>query len=180
VKLGTGLPVSEYTVFLSSADDALELRQRVDGLFHNVVQPILRDRQVNVRFHLDMWEKTEPRRLEDEETIDDEFVARAVASNLLLTLLVAKLGPGTEKEIRAVLDSGTEIALLWFVDRAEHPDTAAGKFITQLEAQDVLRYRKAGPPGTSASWEAIVSVLLSAVLAVVTPSASGEGYRERR
>ncbi len=53
MKLGVGMPVSEYTVFLSSADDAIELRERVDGLFQNVVQPALRGANVDVRFYLD-------------------------------------------------------------------------------------------------------------------------------
>lgn len=178
MRLGHGVPVSEYTVFLSSADDAVELRKRVDGLFHNVVQPLLKSVNVDVRFHLDMWEKTEPRRLEDEETIDDEFVNRAVASNLLMTLLVDRLGSGTQKEIEAVLDSKTEIAMLWFVDRDEHPETPAGRFLRQLEDEGVLRYKKAGRVGTHESWQAIVMVLLGAIFAALQPSE--EGYRERR
>lgn len=179
MKLGVGLPVSEYTVFLSSADDAIELRARVDGLFHNVVQPALRSANADVRFHLDMWEKTEPRRLEDDETIDDKFVGRAVSSNLLMTLVVERVGSGTRKEIEAVLDSNTEIAMLWFVDRAEHPDTPAAKFMKQLEQDEVLFYKKAGRPDTKESWEGIVTVLLGAILAALKRG-EVEGYRERR
>lgn len=179
MKLGAGIPVSEYTVFLSSANDAIELRQRVDGLFHNVVQPALKSAGADIRFHLDMWEKTEPRRLEDEETIDDEFVERAVASDLLLTLIVERLGSGTRKEIEAVLASDREISLLWFVDGDEHPDTPAGNFMKQLSEEGVLRYRKAGRPGTNESWESIVTVLLAAILAGLTRDQVG-GYRETR
>jgi hypothetical protein len=178
MKLGLGLPVSEYTVFLSSADDAIELRERVDGLFHNAVQPALKSAGVDVRFHLDRWEKTEPRRLEDEETIDDEFVQRATASNLLMTLVVEQLGSGTQKEIEAVLAGETEVALLWFVARTDHPNTPAGTFMSELQAQDVLRYKKAGPADTNESWQAIVTVLLGAILAALKPD--DEGYRERR
>lgn len=170
--------VPEFTVFLSSANDALDLRHRVDGLIHNAVQPVLKRAGANARFFLDMWEKTEPRRLEDDETIDDEFVQRAVDSDLMMTLVVERLGSGTQKEIEAVLASETEIAMLWFVEFGEHPDTPAGRFLTQLQERDVLRYSQAGRPDTNASWEAIVRVLIGAVIAALAPPE--EDYREQR
>lgn len=178
MKLGHGPRVPEYTIFLSSADDAIDLRERVDGLINNAVQPVLRNSGVEARFYLDMWEKTAPRRLEEDETIDDEFVERAVNSNLMMTLAVERLGSGTRKEIEAVLASRTELAMLWFVDANEHPDTPVGKFATELEENGVVRYNKAGRPSTNRSWEAIVRLLLQAVLAASEPQE--EGYREQR
>ena len=179
MKLGQGLPVSEYTVFLSSANDALELRSRVEGLFENAVQPILKLSGADVRFYLDTWHKSEPRRLEEGETIDDEFVDRAVASNLTLTLLVERLGPGTIKEIEAVLDSGTEISMLWFINRdEEQPDTDLGRFMSELEERDLVRYTPAGRPDTKESWEAIVRTLLAAIFAAIEPP-DEEHYEDR-
>lgn len=178
MKLGPGALVSEYVVFLSSANDAVDLRGRVDGLIHNAVNPVLRRARVDARFYLDMWEKTEPRKLAKGEAVDDEFVDRAVNSDLMMTLLVERLGPGTKKEIETVLTTDTEIAMLWFVALGEHPDTPVGRFLAELEKEEVLRYNQAGRPGTSESWEAIVRVLLRAVLMALT--SKKETYREER
>jgi hypothetical protein len=178
VKIGPGSAVTEYTVFLSSANDVIALRERVDGLIHNAVQPVLKRVSVDARFLLDMWEKTEPRKLDDDETIDDEFVKRAVDSDLVVTLVLDRLGSGTQKEIEAVLASDTEIAMLWFVELDEHPDTPAGKFLTKLAEEGVLRYNKAGRPDSNGSWEAIVRVLLRAILTALKPKE--EEYREER
>lgn len=94
MKLGEGVPLTEFTVFLSSANELWDLRQRVDGLFHKVVEPFLKRISADVRFHLDNWSTSEPRRFEEDETIDDEFVTRVEASNLLFVLVVEELGSG--------------------------------------------------------------------------------------
>lgn len=173
-----GTPVAEHTIFISSANDALDLRERVDGLIHNAINPILRSRKLRIRFEPDMWEKSAPRRLAENETIDDEFVARAVASQLMVTLLYERLGPGTKKEIEAVLASETEISMLWFGELGNKPEGGLGEFLKELEDEEVLRYDTAGEPDSRASWEAIVRVLLAAILDRL--SDQREDFRERR
>lgn len=69
--------MSEYTVFLSSADDAAKLRKRFKGLVEETVNPVLVEAEANARLNLDMWERKAPRRLAPGETVDDEFVRRA-------------------------------------------------------------------------------------------------------
>lgn len=180
LRLGPGRMVPEFTVFVSSANDAVDLRARLDGLVHNAVNPVLNRRgsAERIHFYLDMWEKTEPRRLGDRETIDDEFVQRAVDSDLMVTLLVERLGPGTRNEIEAVLAEETEISALWFVAHGEDPDTPVAKFLHELEGDGVLRFDRAGHPESNESWEAMVRLLLSAVLTAMSPEE--EDFRERR
>src|SRR5687767_69770 len=98
--------ITQYCVFVSSGDDAVELRNRVDGLIRNAVNPELSSHEI--RFDADLWEQKAPRRLFGLETVDDEFVQRAVDSDLVMTLLLARLGRGTKKEVEAVLKSPTE------------------------------------------------------------------------
>jgi hypothetical protein len=66
-----------------------------------------------------MWEKAHPRRLFGRETIDDEFVEKAKASDLVLAMLYERLGGGTKEAIEAVLKTTTPLSLLWFVNRTD-------------------------------------------------------------
>lgn len=154
--------VTHYCVFISSGDDAVELRGRVDGLITNSINPELARHRVWLDSYL--WERQPPKRLFRLETVDDEFVERAVNSDLVITLLLARLGRGTKKEIEAVLRSNAELKALWFVNRHEDPPTEVGKYLKKLAKQQKLRYKRAGRPDTAESSEAIVQVLVSAAL----------------
>lgn len=74
---------------------------------------------------------------------------------------------------------GIEISVLWFVEQRELLDSPVSAYLEQLQSDGVLRYRKAGRCDTNESWEAIVTVLLTAVAAALAP-ADGTGFRERR
>lgn len=180
MKLGRGQLVPEFRVFLSSSNDAIALRERVDGLFHNAVNPALRalhDREA--RFYLDKWEHTEARRLGEDEEFDDEFVAMAKASDLMLTLVVDRLGPGTKRELQEVAKTDTEIVALWFVRFGEQPDNEAARFLNELQAEKVLRYKQAGTVDSDESWQAIVNVLMAAAFEAIDPNRDPGDYRER-
>jgi hypothetical protein len=175
-KLGPGNLVTQYCVFVSSGDDAIELRNRVRGLISNSLNPGLAS--YKVRFEADLWERQPPRRLFGRETVDDEFVERAANSDLVMTLLLARLGKGTKKEIKAVLKSETELKALWFVNRSEAPSTEVGKYLHKLAKQQRLRYKRAGRPETPESSEAIVQVLFDAAVEALTRRP--EDFRELR
>lgn len=179
MKLGPGQMVSEHVVFLSSSNDAIEVRERVDGLIRNAVNPALKDLG-EVRFYLEKWEHTEARRLGAGEGFDDEFISKAVASDLMMTLVVERVGPGTEAEMRAVAESGTEIAALWFVKFGEQPDTEAARFLNELQDKKILRYKQAGTIDSEESWQAIVRVLMAAAFQALGFNRDGGDFRERR
>ena len=165
-----------YHLFVSSGNDAVELRNRVDRLVRNSVNPELVGHQIHFEAYL--WERQSPRRLFGRETVDDEFVHRALSSDMVLTLLLARLGKGTKKEIEAVLKSSTELRALWFVNQDDNPRTEVAKYLRTLARKQKLRYRRAGRPDTPESSEAIVQVLLAA--AVESVSRQPRDFRERR
>lgn len=182
--LGAGTPTTEIKVFLSSAQDALDLRERVQGLVSEAINPALERAGEPQRLFVRKWQHAEPRRFGDGESIDDEFVANAVDSDLVLALAVERLGPGTQKEIDAVVASKkTELSLLWFVDPRDAPgrNPAAEdleSYIANLERDSVLRYKRAGRQDSNSSWEAIVNVLMAVVLKSMKPRE--ERFREKR
>lgn len=165
-KLGSGGLITQYIVFVSSGDDLIAMRNKVDRLIHNSINPKLLSR--GVRFEPDLWERQPPRRLRWWETIDDEFVERACNSDLVLTLLLARLGRGTKKEILAVLKTDVELKALWFIERDERPRTEVARFLRKLADREELRYKRAGKPGSDESHEAITQVLVDAAIDAVT------------
>jgi hypothetical protein len=180
VKLGPGQLVSEFVVFLSSSNDAIEVRERVDGLIRNSVNPALKALgERGARFYLEKWEHTEARRLSDGEDFDDEFIENAVNSDLVMTLVVDRLGPGTKAEMKAVADSNTEIAALWFVKFGQQPETEAARFLNELQDEGILRYKQAGTIDSNESWQAIVRVLMAAAFEALDPNRDGSDFRER-
>ncbi len=180
MRLGPGQLVSEYVVFLSSSNDAIEVRERVDGLIKNSVNPALKELGPGgARFYLEKWEHTEARRLNPGENFDDEFVEKATNSDLMMTLVVDRVGPGTRLEMEEVAKSDTEIAALWFVRFGEQPDTEAARFLNELQDAGILRYKQAGPIESEESWQAIVRVLIAAALEALKPKDDAEDYRER-
>jgi hypothetical protein len=166
LRLGSGTLIRQYSVFVSSGNDVVTQRRMVEKITHESINPSLAEH--NVRLHPELWEKAPPRRLFGRETIDDEFVAKAVASDLVMTLLWERLGGGTKKEIKAVLKSPTELSLLWFVGENDHPKTPAGKYIGKLMRAQKLRIKRAGPPGHEKNGEVISQVLFDAALQAVT------------
>lgn len=180
MKLGPGNLISEYVVFLSSSNDAIEVRERIDGLIKNSVNPALKELgEDGARFYLEKWEHTEARRLQPGEKFDDEFVAKALSSDLMMTLVVDRVGPGTRLEMEEVAKSDTEIAALWFVAFGDQPDTEAASFLNELQDDGILRYKQAGPVGSEESWQAIVRVLIAAAFEAIGRQRNGGDYRER-
>jgi hypothetical protein len=172
--------VSEFVVFLSSSNDAIEIRERVEGLIQNSVNPALKALgERGARFYLEKWEHTEARRLGAGEDFDDEFMEKAVNSDLVMTLVVDRVGPGTKAEMKAVAESDTEIAALWFVNFGEQPDTDAGRFLNELQNDGILRYKQAGTIGSMESWQAIVRVLMAAAFEALDPARDERDFRER-
>ncbi len=181
MKLGPGQMVSEFEVFLSSSNDAIEVRERVEGLIQNAVNPALKALgERGARFYLEKWEHTEARRLGEGEEFDDEFIDKAVKSDLVMTLVVDRVGPGTKAEMKAVVESKTEIAALWFVKFGEQPDTEAAGFLNELQDEGILRYKQAGPLDSDESWQAIVRVLMAAAFEALDPGRDRGDFRERR
>lgn len=168
--------VSEYTVFLSSGDDALHLRDFVDDLVRNAVNSELDGAGLPIRLLVRRWERTAPGRA-DGESVNARFVRMATSSSITVCLLLARLGDGTREEIEAVLQSDdVELAIVWFVERTAWPDTEVGTFLSAL--RDRVQIDRAGVPDSPSAAVSLVRLLLHIVLQRL--SQPEEAFRERR
>src|SRR4051812_10096751 len=93
-----GAQVTMVTVFVSSGDDALTKRNYIDWLVNDAVNVALKSLEVPVRFEVDRWERSAPHKILPGATPNDEFVARAMKSNLVVSILIDDLGKGTREE----------------------------------------------------------------------------------
>src|ERR1700683_887485 len=82
LRLGPGILIRQYSVFVSSGDDLVDQRGMVKGIVENSINPSLAEHKHKVRLEAELWEKSAPRRLFGRETIDDEFVGKAKTSDL--------------------------------------------------------------------------------------------------
>lgn len=151
-----------YRIFLSSGDDAADLRDRIDALIVEAVNSQLLQANINLRLEVDRWERTAAATNNPGESTNDQFVKRALESQLTLALLLRKVGEGTREEIEATLEAEQPVSALWFVPRKSKPKSEVAKF---LEPQrDLLYFDKTGRPTEDASWHGIVRILLQLVL----------------
>ena len=131
MKLGEPDLTQTYRILLSSGDDALGLRDRVDGLVRESINSQLIETGQRVRVEVDRWERTATQRIaEDEQTIE-VFVRRALRSHMTLALLLELLGDGTWRGLEAVLETDKEINAVWFIPGTTDPDTPVGTFLRE-------------------------------------------------
>jgi hypothetical protein len=162
VQLAAATPVPTLRIFISSGDDAADLRERVAGLIEKAVNSQLRQLDIDLQLQVDRWEDTAPETNQAGERTNERFVQRALDCDLTLALLLKKLGPGTREEIEATLNAGKELKVLWFVPKRSKPRSQVAKFLEPLGER--IYYDKAGKPEDDESWHGIVRVLLQIVL----------------
>ena len=166
-----------YRIFLSSGDDATALRQRIDDLIIEAVNSQLLQANVNLRLEVDRWERTAAATNNPGESTNEQFVKRAVESQLTLALLRSRIGQGTREEIEAALEAEQPVSVLWFVPRKSRPRSQVAAFLESK--QEHLYFDKTGRPDEEASWHGIVRVLLRLVLDGLQQTPEGF-YVERR
>lgn len=152
-----------YRIFVSSGDDASELRERVRRLVANVFNPSLIEHRAPVRLETDMWERTSAQRSGEEGT-NALFVGRARHAHAVLSLLIDELRSGTRAEIEACLrDDEIQVCILWFIEQgATEPENEVADFLNSI--RDQIYYDKTGLPHSQESWEGILRVLLMFVI----------------
>lgn len=149
-------------VFVSSGDDAVNLRERFDDLI-SVVNPLLQER-ADAHITVKKWEHA-PAQVTPEGVIE-KFVAQAVASDLTLVLLIDELRPGTRAEVEAVLDSGGRLSILWFNDRDNV--TANQDLIDFLDSiRTRVLYAQVGRPEADSAWLGMVKHVTAIILDLV-------------
>src|SRR6476620_5857548 len=150
-----------YRIFLSSGDDALDLRDRVEDLVNKVITPQLEDANFKLRLAVKRWEQAASQTTPAGKKTNDRFVDAAVASDLTLALLLDRLGQGTKEEIEAALAAGTEVSALWFIGRTETPDSEVAEFLGKQREQ--LLHDRTGNPESDESWHGILKILMALV-----------------
>jgi hypothetical protein len=177
MQLGPPTSQATYRIFLSSGDDALALRDRIDRLVLEVINSQLIEAGIDVRVEVYRWERTAAEANEPGESTNQRFVRQALASDLTLALLIRKLGAGTREEIEATLDADQEVSALWFVSPTSKPNSEVAKFLGQKRER--LIWSKTGKPDSDESWHGIVRVLFRLVLEGLKHEPEGV-YVERR
>lgn len=176
MQVGPAISLPIYRVFLSSGDDARDLRDRVDRLVTEAVNSQLMHVGINLRLEVDRWERTAATNNPNEST-NDQFVKRALNSNLTLALFRRKVGQGTREEIEATLAADKSVSVLWFVPRKSKPKSEVATFLEPLA--DRLYYDKTGRPDEDESWHGIIKVLFRLTLEGLKQHPKGLYFEER-
>ncbi len=174
-----GTPTRTIRVFVSSGDDALELRDFVDDLVNEAINAVLMQMDAPIRFEVDRWERSAPHKVLPNATTNEEFVARAVRADLVVCILFERLGQGTREELEAALTSDdVEVSVVWCTQREGREQTAVGAWL-EPRMGDLL-YDFAGTPDTTGPTVSLVRVFLAATLGEMREGPREELLRERR
>jgi hypothetical protein len=167
MKLSQADLIRMYRIFLSSGDDARDLRDRVQRLVYDAINPSLLQSGANVRLEIDRWEVTAAARTRGTHT-NEQFVQRAREAQVTMALLLQTLGDGTREELQAVLDeTEEELSALWFIHKHEKPDSEVAQFLDSNRQR--LYFDKTGPPDDEESWIGVTRVLMQTVLEALKP-----------
>jgi hypothetical protein len=174
-----GTPTRTIRVFVSSGDDALELRDFVDDLVANAINAVLMQVEAPIRFEVDRWERSAPHKVLSDASPNEEFVARAVRADLVVCILFERLGTGTREELEAALTcGGVELSVIWCAEREGREQTPVGAWL-KPRTHDLL-WDFAGTPDTTGPTVALVRVFLVATLSELRDGSPEELLRERR
>lgn len=169
------LATATYRVFLSSGADVASLRNRTEKLCE-IASEILSRHDLSSRIEVDRWEDAPPH-LVATGHLNDEFVRRALASQVVVALLRSEIRPGTLEELEAVLDDGQiEVAVFCFKS-SEPRSPELEEFLTKWKNRIV--YKEVGPPGSADAWFEVVRLVLDLTVRVVVGDSGSGGYVDR-
>jgi hypothetical protein len=164
---------------VSSGDDALVERDFLDALIRDGVNAVLMNLDFSVRFEVDRWERSSPHKILTGASPNDEFVARARRANLVVSVLIDDLGPGTKEELEAALDEDDlELSVVWCERRETQLETDVSRWLAAH--RDTILYDRAGRPDTPGPRIALVRLIIDAMLTTIREHAPKELWREQR
>jgi hypothetical protein len=166
-------------VFLSSGNDARDLRDRVEKIFR-AASEILGIRNSPIRIDINRWEHHASQRV-PRGRVNDQFVAEAKKATMTVALLLQDLRPGTLAELQAVLtQTDRSVAVLWFRQPGEPASDALRRFLDRWQNQ--LLYNEVGDPDDETAWLGLVRVLVDFLVKIVHDEldASQEIFYETR
>lgn len=164
-----------YKVFLSSGADVLELRDRTERLCE-IASELLSRHGLSARLEIERWEDAPPH-LVTKDHLNAEFVARALASHMVVALLRDELRPGTLEELEAVLDAGgIEVAVFCFEPEHSRSDELSA-FLGARKHQIV--YKEVGPPQSDDAWYELVRSVVDLTIQVIIGDSGSGAYVDR-
>ncbi len=173
--VGLPLSVRTYSVFISSGDDAVALRNRVERVLVQVFNPQLRDAQIPVRFEARRWERAAAQKASTGAKTNDIFVEQARQSNWVIAILHDKIGKGTEEEILAVLPSKPpELIVLW---APTQKNSEVADFLRTR--QNDLLFAHLQDPDSEDGWLLLLQNLVSILLGATSAPQSGSFHELR-
>jgi hypothetical protein len=174
-----GTQLTMVRVFVSSGDDALTSRDYIDRLVADAVNAALMALNVPIRFEVDRWERSAPHKILPGATPNEEFVARAKAANLVVSVLIDELGQGTREELEAVLpEEEVELSVVWCEDRDNRPNTGVSGWLKR-QREDIL-YDRAGRAETDGPRIALTRLFMEAMLEGMRDHAPADLWTEVR
>ena len=174
-----GSQVTMVRVFVSSGDDVRTNRNYIDRLVGDAVNVALGRLHVPVRFEVDRWERSAPHKILPGATTNEEFVARAQASHLVVGVLQDTLGEGTREELEAVLtEDEIELAVVWCERHGDRPTTPVSEWLKR-QREDIV-YDRAGRLGTDGPRIALTRLFMQAMLTAVREHAPADLWTEVR
>jgi hypothetical protein len=171
-----GLNTRTVKVFVSSADEPEHikcLRDRVDLVVGKLLNSALRDADSRLRFECERWEDFPTQKAPVGGKTNDLFVSRARESALTMVLLHDDLRPGTEEEVRAVLnDPDVELAVQRYSSTSADPYLDA--FLEEIKPK--VLWGEENDWQSEAAWIVLLRPLLKTVIIEVERlSPTGEG-----
>jgi hypothetical protein len=172
--------VRSYPIFISSAQDAEVLRDRVERVVNDCINKQLSMRAWHVQFPIWRWEDVEARAADRGETVNDTFVQMARESSVVIVLLLDDLKPGTREELMAVRDDpDVDLKVLWFRRgrRLHLRQSSVEKFLNRH--QDVILHTRIDGLDSEEAWVVVTRNLIATLLKALQ-SDDREPYVERR
>jgi hypothetical protein len=160
--------VATYSVFVSSAGEMAPIRQWIEALVANSINPPLRD---NVRAQLlpQMWERAQAQQQQPGRDANEIFVERALDSHATMALFRRQLRTGTEEEITALItrssDERSPLSVLRFAcDSGQAREADLDAFFELLNEEEV-QWEDTGVFDSPEAWQTLVKVLVAYALA---------------
>jgi len=157
---------STFPVFLSSADEAMQFRNRVQGLVQKSLNSQLSFRAWLQTFPVWRWEEMAATTVPAGGSANDLFVQKARESSVTIVLLRDKLRPGTKEELMAVKDDPeVELKVLWFPRRRLRfaPGTEVQRFLFGPDAKNIF-HEKLARPNSEDAWQTLAANLIDVLL----------------
>jgi hypothetical protein len=158
--------VSTFPVFISSADEAMPFRNRVQNLVEKSLNSQLSRNRWPEHFPVWRWEERSSTTVPAGGNANDLFVQMARESSVTIVLLRDKLRPGTREELMAVKDDEeVELKVLWFPRRRPRfaPASEVERFLMSEEAGNVF-YNRIVRPDSELAWQVLAANVIDVLL----------------